>query len=153
MWRRHGLLVSPSHNAIHTATTQVLPLVEMFCRWELGEDCSDLRALMLRFDSEVELGSHELGRSLLCMLQDDNVDFDNVPRQTYTPLRVNPFAGVTERLVAAGVAIRDLHAQVHTHTETFSTFMLDSSPVLSLPLAATMLWSSHLCTTRVGKFY
>ena len=108
---------------------------------------------MLRFDSELELGSHELGRSLLYMLHDDNVDFDNVPRQTYTPLRVNLFAGVTERLVAAGVAIRDLHAQVHTHTETFSTFMLDSSPVLSLPLAATMLWSSHLCTTRVGKFY
>jgi hypothetical protein len=51
---------------------QLLPLVEMYCRWELEEDCSDLNALMRRFDSESVLETHELGRSLLLMLRDED---------------------------------------------------------------------------------
>ena len=51
----------------------------MFCKWELQEDCTNLRALMLRFDSEEELDSHELGRSLLFMVRNEDVDVDGLP--------------------------------------------------------------------------
>jgi len=50
---------------------QLLPLVEMYCRWELLEDCSNLEALMWRFDSEAELESNDLGRALLFMIRND----------------------------------------------------------------------------------
>jgi hypothetical protein len=43
----------------------------MYCKWELEEDCSNLWALMLRFDSEADLETHDLGRSLLLMLRSD----------------------------------------------------------------------------------
>lgn len=137
VWRRHGRLASPSHNAIRTTCTQLLPLVEMFCKWELGEDCSDLRALMLRYDSELELGSHDLGRSLLCTLRNDNVELGGLPRQTELPVRANPFAGLTERLSKAAMAIRDLHAQVQPLSGPCSAFLLVTCRMLSLKVAAT----------------
>ena len=80
---------------------------------ELEEDCTNLRALMLRFDSELELESHELGRSLLFMVRDDGVGFENVPRHVPLAEPANPFELVRERLAAAGTAIRGLHQKVH----------------------------------------
>ena len=47
----------------------------MFCKYELQEDCSDLRALMLRFDGERALETDELGRAMLQMLRDDEIGF------------------------------------------------------------------------------
>lgn len=149
VWRRHGRLASPSHNAIRNTCTQLLPLVEMFCKWEFGEDCSDLRALMLRFDSELELGSHDLGRSLLCMLRNDNVELGALPRQSELPVRPNPFAGLTERLSKAAMAIRDLHAQVELLSVPCSKFLLVSCRVMSLKFSAMYLWSSQSGSARM----
>lgn len=91
---------------------QLLPLVEMFCKWELQEDCTDLWALMIRFDSEVALESHELGRSLLFMVRDDANGLDILPGNIPRVVTSNPFDVVRERLAAAGHAIRSLHQQV-----------------------------------------
>ena len=63
--------------------------MEMFCRWELLEDCNDLQGLLVRFDSEAELESHELGRALLFMIRNDD---SGLP--TSSP-RVHP--GVTSK--------------------------------------------------------
>ena len=92
---------------------QLLPLVEMFCKWELQEDCTDLWALMVRFDSEAELESHELGRSLLFMVRDDANGLDVLPRSMPHVAAYNPFDAVRERLAAASHAILGLHQQVH----------------------------------------
>ena len=92
---------------------QLLPLIEMYCKWELEEDCSNLRALMLRFDSEVELEAHELGRSLLFMVRDDDMGLNSLPQRIRPMSQTNPFDVVRERLSAVGSAIRDLHPQVH----------------------------------------
>lgn len=68
---------------------------------------------MHRFDSEEELQSHELGRSLLCMLQDDDVGFGDLHRQAEPTVHANPFADLRNRLAAVGMAIQNLHPQVH----------------------------------------
>lgn len=91
---------------------ELLPLVEMYCRWELEEDCSDLRALMLRYDSELELETHELGRSLLFMLRNDDVGLDTLPRHVPLEAPANPFEHIRQRLATSAMAIRDLHNQV-----------------------------------------
>lgn len=94
---------------------QLLPIVEMFCKYELQDDCSDLRALMLRFDSEKELQSHELGRALLSMIASEGDDLQCLPPSLPIPPRPNPFQGVRERLDLAALAIMDLNAQVTCH--------------------------------------
>lgn len=66
---------------------QLLPLVEMYCKWELKEDCSNLQELMLQFDSEAELETHELGRSLLHMLRDDDIGLRVPPPLCGSPLQ------------------------------------------------------------------
>ena len=68
---------------------------------------------MLRFDSEVELESHVLGRSLLFMVNDDAIGNDSVPRLVPITAPADPFQLVRERLAAAGSAIRGLQQQVH----------------------------------------
>ena len=113
VWQRHANLPPPSHHAVRTTCMQLLPLVEMYCKWELEEDCTNLRALMLRFDSESELESHDLGRSLLSMLRDDDIGLQSLPNTTPPPPMPSPFDLVRDRLAAAGLAIRNLHAQVH----------------------------------------
>ena len=40
----------------------LLLLVEMYVRWKLQEDISDLRALMVCFDCEKKIPMHELGQ-------------------------------------------------------------------------------------------
>ena len=92
---------------------QLLPLVEMYCKWELEEDCTNLRALMLRFDSESKLQTHELGRSLLCMIRDEDIGLHNLPLRAPLPAHPSPFDLVRERLAEVGLAITNLHAQVH----------------------------------------
>ena len=112
VWRRHANSPLPSHHMLRTTCMQILPLVEMFCRWELQEDCGNLRALMHRFDSESELQSTELGRSLLCMLEDDDVGFGGFDRQPEHVVRDDPFAGIRDKLAAVGTAIQTLQHQV-----------------------------------------
>lgn len=112
VWRRHVGLPLPSSRVIRTTCMELLPLVEMYCRWELEEDCSDLWALMRRYDSELELETHELGRSLLYMLRNDDEGLDTMPRQVPLEARVNPFNDIRERLAASAIAIRELHNQV-----------------------------------------
>ena len=119
LWQRLGHHSLPSHHVVRTTFMQLLPLVEMYCRWELEEDCSDLRALMLCFDSELELESHELGRSLLFMIRDEDVGIDIVPRHEHIATPTNPFELVRERLAAADLAIRDLRARVHITVASF----------------------------------
>lgn len=117
VWRRHGQSPSPSPHSIRTTCMQLLPLVEMYCRWELEEDCSNLEALMERFDSVAELESHDLGRSLLFMVRDEE---DGL--RTYSQRRhgeaspnpnANPFDVVRARLAAVDLAFQALQPQVH----------------------------------------
>lgn len=112
MWRRHVHSPFPSHHAVRATCTQLLPLVEMYCKWVLQEDCSSLRGLMLQFDSEEELESHELGRSLLDMVRDDDVGFVSVPQPVPLIATANLFDAFRDRLAAAGTAIRGLREQV-----------------------------------------
>lgn len=119
VWRRYAALLLPSHHAIRSTCIQILPLVKMFCKWELEEDCSDLRALMRRFDSESDLESHELGRSLLCMLHDDDMGMHSFPPAVAIASPANPFDLVRERLAATNMAIRGLQHQVGKPTTFF----------------------------------
>lgn len=112
VWRRHKGLPRPSRRELRTTCVHLLPLVEMFCKWELLEDCSDLASLMHRFDSETELESNELGRSLLFMIRNDDIGFHALPQRLSLDSPVNPFEAVRERLAAAELAIRDLRPQV-----------------------------------------
>lgn len=90
---------------------QLLPLVEMFCKWELEEDCTDLLSLMHRFDSQQQLESHVLGRSLLAMIADEDGCFETAPHQIPIVARPNLFDSVRERLATAASAIQDLQVQ------------------------------------------
>ena len=112
VWRQHSGATPPSRRTIRDACTQLLPLIEMYCKWELQEDCSDMHSLMLRFESETELQSHELGRSLLMMVRHDDMGFKNIPRQTVVDTPTNLFDVFKDRLAAADLAIRELRPQV-----------------------------------------
>ena len=112
VWRRHPHLPPPSHHALRTTCMQILPLVEMYCKWEMQEDCNDLGALMHRFDHETELESHELGRSLLFMIHNDDASLPGFHRHEPIAVPDNPFAVLRERLAAVDLAIHDLHTQV-----------------------------------------
>jgi hypothetical protein len=68
---------------------------------------------MLRFDSEVELASHGLGRSLLFMVRDEDAMIGEFQQHIQSPPRANPFDALRHRLAAVDLAYRDLHAQVH----------------------------------------
>jgi hypothetical protein len=71
---------------------------------------------MQRFDSEVELNSHELGRSLLCMLRDDEFGLDGLQTQHARVMQTNPFDELRSRLAAADIAIHGLRPQVPIYT-------------------------------------
>jgi hypothetical protein len=111
--QRHTHLPHPSHHAIRSTCMQLLPLIEMYCKWELEEDCTNLHALMLRFDSESELQSHDLGRSLLSMVREEDAGLDILPLRATLPPQPSPFDLVRDRLAAAALAIRTLRTQVH----------------------------------------
>lgn len=68
---------------------------------------------MTRFDSEVELEAHELGRSLLFMICHDDMGDEGLPRRDAPEASINPFADIRDRLTAVDSSIRSLHVQVH----------------------------------------
>lgn len=120
VWRRHVHLPYPSHHAIRTTCTQLLPLMEMYCKWDMQEDCICLRDLMLWFDFEVELELHALGRSLLSMVGDDDGGFVSVPQPVTSIPNANPFDAFRHRLDAAASAICGLGLQVSLTPALFS---------------------------------
>ena len=122
---------------------ELLLLVESFCKWELEEDCGDLHALMLRYDSELELESHELGRTLLCMLRSEGVDSECLPRRVAPLARPNPFDLVRERLEAASVAIQDLCAHEQTVLASSSICGLHAKTLMLFKTPFILLAHSH----------
>lgn len=119
VWRSHRGPIPPSHHALRGTCVQLLPLLEMYCRWELQEDCSNLRQLMLRFDFEAALESHELGRSLLLMVRDDDVGLQSLPPRQIAVSPVNPFDAIRARIAEVDHAFQSLHAQVQLHVDCF----------------------------------
>ena len=117
VWRRLHLCPSPSPHVVRTTCMQLLPLVEMFCRWELQEDCSNLEVLMERFESVAELESHDLGRALLCMVRDEDDGFRSYSERRHPPAvpqaTVDAFHEVRQRLAAVDIAFQGLQPQVH----------------------------------------
>ena len=67
---------------------------------------------MIRFDSEAELETHELGRSLLLMLRDDDIGLHAPPLPLPLAATVNPFDAIRSRLAALDSAFVSLQAQV-----------------------------------------
>jgi hypothetical protein len=67
---------------------------------------------MLRFDSELELETHELGRSLLSLVRSDDVGLYNLQPLVVRVARVDPFDDLRGRLSAASSAIQGLQDQV-----------------------------------------
>ena len=112
LWRRLLRLPPPSHHGIRTACMQILPAVERYCRAELQEDCGDLHQLMLRFDDEAELQSHELGRSLLHMVRDEDDGLGSLSRRIHIDAPQNPFDVVRARIAAVDLAFRGLRPQL-----------------------------------------
>ena len=116
VWRRHVRTLSPSPHSIRTTCMHLLPLVEMYCRWELQEDCNDLEALLERFESVQELESHELGRSLLCMVRDQEDGLRTYSERRHVEashnLDADPFDAVRARLAAVDLAFQGLQPQV-----------------------------------------
>lgn len=107
---------------------QLLPLVEMFCKWELQDDCSNLRQLISRFESEEELGSHELGRALLCMVNADEEGFGSLPEVVSNSPPSNIFDALRVRLAAVDLAIGGLWPDVHAEPHLcFSALIFHST--------------------------
>lgn len=117
MWSRFDPACVPSHRAVCATCVQLLPLIEMFCKWELQDDCSNLWELMLRFDSEAELSTHELGRSMLLMIRDDESDMRILSPRVQISTADNPFDAIRTRLAAIGTAFQRLQPQVHVVPE------------------------------------
>lgn len=144
VWRRHTSLPPPSPQVVRNTCMQLLPIVEMYCKWELEEDCADLRALVLRFYSEEELGSHELGRSLLCMVRDNKDGLDRFPMHEPTILRANPFDGIRQRLAAVDVAIHGLQSKVRVRCGLFA-LCIQGCKLKSTPISLSHTQRFCLC--------
>ena len=99
----------PSPHEVHSICMHLLPLVEMYCWWELGEECNDHRHLMLQFDSELELESHELGRSVLYMVKDDETGKETLSRHIDLNAVHDPFVAIRERLAMVDLNFGDLN--------------------------------------------
>lgn len=71
---------------------------------------------MLRFDSEAELESHDLGRALLFMVRNDEeglpASTPHIQREAAEDLVAGPFEVLRGRLAAVDAAIRTLQPQV-----------------------------------------
>ena len=78
----------------------------------VGRGLHQLVALMLRFDSEAELETHDLGRSLLLMLRSDGAGLEMRPQRMHFNRPQNPFEDIRGRLAAVDLAFRGLQAQV-----------------------------------------
>ena len=142
--RRHVHPPPPSHHAIRATCMELLPLVEMYCKWELQEDCSNLRALMLRFDSEEELESHALGRSLLFMVRDDEGGIESLPRSEPVAAPTDPFRNVRERLAAVGSAIQGLRNHVQPFSHFSCIFTLPNNAGVPLIVSMKVDFEAHI---------
>lgn len=142
MWRRLDPACLPSHRAVCATSVQLLPLIEMYCKWELQEDCSNLWELMLRFDSEADLATHDLGRSLLLMLHDDDAGMRIVPPRVQMSALVSPFAVIRTRLAAMGEAFQTLQPQVHQ--------ALEVQFLCSITKRLWCLWALHYSCHHTG---
>lgn len=121
----------------------LLPLVEMYCKWELEEDCSDLCALMHRFDDESVLETHELGRSLMLMLRDEDIGLPIVPPPLHFVAAVNPFEAIRSRLHAVDNAFQGLRPHVHlvvVCSRQFFWYWVDVVPVGSAICAVSYVF-------------
>ena len=78
----------------------------MYCRYELEKDCGNLVALMHRFDSEAELETHDLDRSLLMMLRSDGAGLEICPQRMHFDRPENPFKAIRSRLAAVDLAFQ-----------------------------------------------
>ena len=153
VWRRHGPPGIPSHHAVRATCTQLLPLVEMYCRWELEEDCGNLNALMHRFDSESVLDTHALGRSLLLMLRDEDVGLRDLPAPLHFTAEVNPFEEIRSRLHAVDTAFQGLRPQVCLVVDCLVQFFgcwVDIVPLYSTSSAASYVF---VATKMNGEFH
>ena len=142
LWRRFNSACPPSHSALRATFVQLLPLVEMYCKWVLCEECSNLWDLMVRFDSEAELGSHELGRSMLQMLHGDEGGLHIMPPPLPAPTAVSPFAATRATLAAMDVALQTMRPQVHID--------LDVTCLCSLPGRSCCQLAPHCGCSHAG---
>ena len=75
-----------------------------------------LQALLLRYDSEAELESHDLGRALLHMVWDDGDELPQQPSRQFAQephvVVVDPFQAFREQLAAVDSAFRTLQPHV-----------------------------------------
>jgi hypothetical protein len=149
VWRRHFRGPPPSRQVVRATCVQLLPLVEMYCKWELEEDCTNLRSLLHRFDSESELESHELGRSLLSMIRDEDNGHDTLPHREPIVPTANPFDVIRQRLAAAALAIHELQPQVQLCSKFSLICELPYMFVFGLNTKLTFLSSAALHSVHI----
>lgn len=152
VWRRHERTSNPSRHALRATCMELLPLVKMYCRWELQDDCSNLRELMVRFDLEAELETHELGRSLLLLLRDDDAGMDIYTQRMHFDAPPNPFNSIRSRLAEIDTAFRALKPQVRLPVELDFQRTLVGMPAMafSMPkLMFPMMWRNKNFTAEI----
>jgi hypothetical protein len=126
-WANQQSLPPRSANNLHG----VPALVEMYCKWELQDDCSNLRELMVRFDSEAELETHELGRSLLLMLHDDDAGMPMYTQRMVYDAPSNPFDSIRSRLAKIDTAFWALQPQVRPPVNIYFERTLAGMPAMA----------------------
>jgi len=119
----------------------------------LQDDCSNLRQLMLRFDSKVALQTHELGHSLLLMVRDDDVGLQNLPPRQFAVSFVNPFDAIRARLAEVDHAFASLHAQVQLDVDFWVSVAAAVLQVVVPADAACMFAVFCLQHTLESKFF
>lgn len=95
---------------------------------------------MRRFDSEIELESHALGRSLLLLVRDGDSDagLEHLSRRTHIVAPANPFDALRARLATVDIAIRGLHAQVQFTIGFYRTCELVNNNKLALRVTCSL---------------
>ena len=112
VWHHDERLLNARHQSIYATCLHVLPLVEMFCNWEFQEDCSDLKAVMLRYDSESELGLM-CSDNRFCPCFGMMTEASNTNLETLTSHEViDPFREIRERLANVDATFGALVVQV-----------------------------------------
>lgn len=152
VWRRHATTCNPTRHQLRATCMALLPLVEMFCKWELQEDCNDLRSLMLRFDSESELETRELGHSLLHMVRDDDADMEFSSHRLNFDVPSNPFDAIRSRLADIDRAFRALQPQVRLPVDFTSNRALAGMPAMAFGMPDCSLLLLCINKTFKGMF-
>ena len=122
VWRRFASTSTPSHHAVRTTCAQLLPLIDMYCKYVLQEDTTNLWGLMLRYDCEADLASHDLGRSMLAMVRDDDDGGPRIlPPRVHITAPVSPFDAIRSTLAAMDAALQTMRPQVHLALDATSS--------------------------------